>query len=175
MDTQRTLPRRRTSLFRRAGWLVIAALATVALVGPGAGIAAAASVAPIPISSGNPTCIDFAPTYGGGQSWVEYKVEPPANGTYSVGGGQTITISNFSNSSAGAPGSFDWSSNFGIDAVFVKAGSDKHNLYVYAPTAASLESFGDTGLGPQAGTGNGISHISFCWDTNNPPTEQPTE
>ena len=44
--------------------------------------------------------------------------------------------------------SFDWSSTFGIDAVLVKAGDDKHNLYVYSP-----ESTGDSDLVPQARLG----------------------
>ena len=125
-----------------------------------AGVASAASVTPTPINSGNPTCGDF------NAGWTELKVENPGNGTF-TDGTLTVTISNFQNSSSGTPGSFDWSSNVGVDAVLVKAGSDKHNLYVYNP-----ESTGDTDLGPQAGAGNGISHISFCYDTNAPvPSE----
>jgi hypothetical protein len=110
--------------------------------------AAAASVTPTPISNdNNPSCEELG--YAN-----EVKFDPPANGTK-----DGVTVSNFVQSSSSAPGSFDWSSTFGIDAVLVKAGSDKHNLYVYSP-----ESMGDTGLQPQSGSGNGISHISFCWD-----------
>jgi hypothetical protein len=63
--------RRRATTFRRVGWLAVAAMATLALVGPAAGPAAAASVQPIPISEGNPTCGDFNSTYGGGQTWLQ--------------------------------------------------------------------------------------------------------
>jgi hypothetical protein len=153
--------------------IIVAAFAALALslfavVGP----ALATHVTPTPINSGNPTCDDFAPE---GAEWIELKLQNDqlANGTYSDGT-LTVTISNFVNSDSGVPGSFDWSSNIGVDAVFVKAGSDKHNLYVYDPEATS-----DTGLGPQAGQGNGISHISFCYDveleTESPtPTPSPT-
>jgi hypothetical protein len=122
--------------------------------------ALAASVTPIPISDdNNPTCSNFG-------AWTELKVEPPGDGTFSDGT-LTVTIENFTNSD---PKGFDWTSNIGVDAVLVKAGSDKHNLYVYDP-----ESMGDTQLGPQAGSGNGISHISFCYDAGgSTPTPTPT-
>ena len=90
-----------------------------------------ASVTPTPISNdNNPTCSDFG-------AWTELKVEPPGNGEFSDGT-LTVTITNFTNSD---PKGFDWSSDIGVDAVLVKAGSDKHNLYVYDPEATS-----DTGL-----------------------------
>ena len=169
------IPRYRHRLARRLSWLVIASLTSVALFAPGTLSVSAASVVPIPINDGNPTCADFKVPYGGGQNWLQSKQDPPGNGTITVAGFGTITVSNFQQSSSGTPGSFNWTSTFGIDAVFVKAGNDKHNLYVYAPTAASAESFGDTGLQAQAGQGNGLSHISFCYDTTNPqPTEAPT-
>ncbi len=127
--------------------------------------ASAASVAPIPIDSGNPTCSSFAPA---GASWSEFKLQDAslANGTYSDGT-LTVTITNFVQSANQEAGSFDWASNIGVDAVFVKAGSSKHHLYVYAPEAT-----GDTGLSPQAGRGNGISHISFCYDID--PSQEPS-
>jgi hypothetical protein len=131
---------------------------SVAMLAGTAGIASAASVTPTPVNDGNPTCAGFD------ADWTELKVDGGlGNGTFSDGTLE-VTISNFQNSSSGNPGSFDWSSNIGVDAVFVKAGSDKHNLFVYAP-----ESTGDTDLGPQAGQGNGISHISFCYDDAPPP------
>ena len=124
-----------------------------------------ASVTPTPINDGNPTCGDFS------AAWTQLKVEPTGNGQF-TDGTLTVTITSFVNSSSGTPGSFSWSSNIGVDAVFVKAGNDKHHLYTYNP-----ESTGDTGLGPQAGQGNGISHISFCYDaggTTTTPTPTPT-
>jgi hypothetical protein len=123
-----------------------------------ASTAMATHVTPTPISDdNNPTCSDFG-------AWLEVKKDPPTAGTITVAGFGTITVSGVENNS------FDWSSTFGIDAVLVKAGDDKHNLYIYNP-----ESMGDTDLVPQAGSGNGISHISFCYDADAPtPTPTPT-
>jgi hypothetical protein len=137
---------------------------SIAMLAGTAGVASAASVSPTPVNDGNPTCADF----DGG--WTQLKVDGSlGNGTF-TDGTLEVTISNFQNSSSGTPGSFDWSSNIGVDAVFVKAGNDKHNLFVYDP-----ESTGDTDLGPQAGQGNGISHISFCYDNDDPtpPADEP--
>jgi hypothetical protein len=141
----------------------MALVATLGLMAAFAMPALAASVTPTPISNdNNPTCGDFG-------AWTELKSEPPGNGQVSDGT-LTVTISSFVQSSSGTPGSFSWTSNIGVDAVLVKAGSDKHNLYVYNP-----ESTGDTGLSPQAGSGNGISHISFCYDAGGAtPTPTPT-
>jgi hypothetical protein len=117
----------------------------------------ASHVTPTPISDdNNPTCGDFG-------AWLEVKSDPPGNETIEVEGFGEIVVSGFENNS------FDWSSDFGIDAVLVKAGDDKHNLYVYSP-----ESMGDTDLVPQAGQGNGISHISFCYDETGDETPPPT-
>jgi len=137
---------------------------TVAMLAGTAGAVSAASVTPTPVNDGNPTCGDF------NADWTQLKVDGGlGNGTF-TDGTLEVTISNFQNSSSGTPGSFDWSSNIGVDAVFVKAGNDKHNLFVYAPEAAV-----DTDLGPQAGQGNGISHISFCYDEDDapPPNDDP--
>jgi hypothetical protein len=73
-------------------------------------------------------------------------------------------------SESAVPGSFDWAATQGIDAVLVKAGSSRHQLYRYDP-----EAVGDTGLRPQAGKGNGISHLSFCYDPAGVPTESPSD
>jgi len=145
------------------------ALAVVALVGVLGGYALsiaggvqAASVPAIPVDSGNPTCADF------GSGWKQLKVDQLGNGTFSDGS-LAVTISHYQDSSSSRAGSFDWRSNIGVDAVFVKAGSDKHNLYRYDPEATS-----DTDLGPQDGRGNGISHISFCYDAVDAATPSPT-
>jgi hypothetical protein len=125
------------------------------LAGGAASAAVGPDVEPILISgSSNQTCSDFAVSHGGGQTWLEVKFDPPNDGTQSG-----ITIVRDGNT-------FTWTSTVGIDAVFVKSGSQGSNLYVYAPTADSPESFGDDGLTSiQA-----ISHISFCYDTANPTT-----
>ena len=140
-------------------------LATLGLLAAFAMPTLAATVTPTPVNDGNPTCGDF------NAGWTQLKVEPPGNGQF-TDGTLTVTITHYVGSNSGTPGSFDWSSNVGVDAVFVKAGNDKHNLYSYNPEAT-----GDTGLSPQAGQGNGISHLSFCYDaggTTATPTPTPT-
>ncbi len=113
----------RSRLGRRLAWLVVLGLSATALVAPTTAPVLAASVTPVPISNNSsPTCSDFAATLGGGQTWLEVKKDPPGNGTLTVAGFGTITISNFQQSDSTDPGSFDWSSTFGIDAVLVKAG-----------------------------------------------------
>jgi hypothetical protein len=150
-------------------WLVVAGMTTAALVGPSSSPVLAASVAPIAISDdANPTCGEFDGTYGGGQTWIEVKSDPPGNGSIVVAGFGTINVTGYGSNS------FDWNSDFGIDAVLVKAGSDAHNLYVYAATAGATESTGDNDLVPQDVNGNGISHISFCFDEDPEPTPTPT-
>jgi len=130
------------------------------------GKAAAASVSPIElVFNGNATCSEFAQEYGQGQTWVELKVDPNADGQY-TDGTLTVTISNTVGDK-----SFDWSSNIGVDAVFVKAGGD-HNLYVYDPPGPEATS--DTDLSSPGATGNGISHISFCYDAGDGTTTTTT-
>lgn len=102
----------------------------------------------------NPTCSDFDST------WFELKVEPVADGTYSDG---TLEVTiNVDNTDDGQV--FDWTSNIGIDAVFVKGGNNG-NLYTYDPPA---EDTGDTMLHASINPSNnmyyGLSHISFCYD-----------
>jgi len=89
---------------------------------------------------------------------LEFKIEPPDAGTYPVGSIGDITVTRDGEF-------FDWSSEFGIDAVIAKGGPNA-NSYVYDPPE---ESFGDSGLAAPSdcGTGTqqcGLSHISFCYD-----------
>jgi hypothetical protein len=158
MDTR---TRARPRLARKLSWLVVASLTGAALLAPAASVQAA-SVAPVfpgGTLGANPTCADLAAAYGNGQTWLEIeKINGmPANGTYGE-----ITISGVSGQT------FSWTSTVGIDAVLVKAGSDNHAVYVYAPTAASAESFGDTDL-THGQSQQATSHVSFCADTTNPP------
>jgi hypothetical protein len=149
-----------------------AALAAVVIgiVIAGALAALAAKVEPELVSeTANQTCDDFART---GQSWTELKVDPPANGTKSDGT-LTVTITNLTDTKT-----FDWSSNIGVDAVYVKAGNGGSYLYRYDdPTSASDpgEQTSDTGLtSPGAGTTNQISHIAFCYDVESSPSPSPS-
>ena len=128
--------------------------AMVLLVAPPAG---ATHVSPeLSEGAANQTCSDFA---GEGQTWVELKVDPPADGVF-TDGTLSVTITNFNDLS------FDWSSNIGVDAVFVKSGSLGSHLYRYDPPS---EATSDTGL-TTPGSVQEISHISFCYDIDEATT-----
>ena len=103
---------------------------------------------------GNPTCEDLQ---GAGQTWMDLKVDPVVGGVYTDG---VLTVTVVVN----ANGTINWTSNIGVDAVFVKGGSGG-NLYRYDPPT---ESTGDTGLhtpiNPNNGTFFGNSHLNFCYD-----------
>jgi uncharacterized repeat protein (TIGR01451 family) len=116
-------------------------------------IAGAAKVTPVLLpgaTNQGKTCAENA---GQGQTWVELKVDPNADGVYSDGTLQ-VTISNTQNDKT-----FDWSANIGVDAVIVKGGSDGTYLYRYDPPS---EETSDTGLTTPGD--NAISHISVCYD-----------
>jgi LPXTG-motif cell wall-anchored protein len=110
---------------------------------------------------GNPTCGDLAPE---GTTWTEFKVEPVADGTFTDG---TLSVTIVVTDTDDGP-VFDWTSNIGVDAVFVKGGPGGL-LYVYDP-----ESTGDTGLhapvNPQNDKFFGLSHVSFCYDKDQETT-----
>jgi LPXTG-motif cell wall-anchored protein len=112
---------------------------------------------------GNPTCGALAPA---GTSWTEFKVEPVEDGTFSDG---TLTVTLVVSDTADGP-VFDWTSNIGVDAVFVKGGPNG-TLYLYDPPA---ESTGDTGLHAPVNPNNdkffGLSHVSFCYDKDQATT-----
>ncbi|HUG64693.1 MAG TPA: hypothetical protein VMK83_05695 [Gaiellaceae bacterium] len=135
------------------GGAVVTAFTAVALVA--SSLAGAAKVAPeFSAGAANKSCSNFQ---GAGQTWIELKVDPNANGTFSDGT-LTVTITNTQNDKT-----FDWSSNIGVDAVFVKAGNDGSYLYRYDPPS---EETSDSGLTSPGDSGNEISHISFCYDVD---------
>ncbi len=143
--------------------IAAAAMVTAALLLP-ARPAQATHVTPEHITgTGNFTCSGFQ---GAGQTWIELKIDPNADGTFDDVTLE-VTITNTTNDKI-----FDWSSNIGVDAVFVKAGGKEgHNLYHYDPPS---EAFSDTDL-TSPGPGNQISHISFCYDLPDAtPTATPT-
>jgi hypothetical protein len=115
----------------------------------------------------NPTCSEYE---GAGQTWNELKIDPNANGVYpdtdGTPGPLIVTITN----NAADDKSFDWSANLGVDAVLVKAGAGGHNLYRYDPPAELQH---DDGLRSPEASGNGISHISVCYDVD-PPVDDTT-
>lgn len=97
----------------------------------------------------NRTCGELAGEAG---PWLELKDDTGAPGTY-VSGNLSVTITDRTEDT------FSWTSNVGVDAVYVKGGSGGSNLYAYDP-----ESTGDTGLWVPNAARNAISHVSFCWD-----------
>jgi hypothetical protein len=105
---------------------------------------------------GNPTCLDLFPD---DPEMFELKVEPVVDGTYGDG---TLEVTIDVHDTVDGP-TVDWTSNIGVDAVFVKGSSDG-NLYTYDPPA---ESTGDTALHAALqdnGKFAGLSHLSFCYD-----------
>jgi hypothetical protein len=133
------------------------ACAVLALDGGAASAHEGPEPTPTIIPGGNFVCSDFAATHGGGQQWQDVKFDTGELHSGTKGG--VTLVWNGDNT-------FDFSSTIGIDAVFVKSGSQGSHLYVYAPTAQSMETFFDDGLtAPQA-----ISHISFCFDTSETTT-----
>jgi LPXTG-motif cell wall-anchored protein len=137
--------------------------------GAGANSTEESTSAPVEVGE-NTTCADLAPE---GATWIELKVEPVEDGTFSDG---TLTVTIDVRDTAAGP-VFDWTSNIGVDAVFVKGGPGGL-LYVYDPPA---ESTGDTGLhapvNPSNGKFFGLSHVSFCYDKDQATTtttETPT-
>lgn len=130
---------------RRLAALAGAAAAAVVV----AGVGRAAHVAPVYAEGNNEyrSCAAAAASLGLTGSWYGFKVDgAPGNQTY-TSGELAVTVSNATSSA------FDWDSNLGLDAVFVKAG-DGANVYAYDAETA------DEGLvSPQ---GKKISHVLFC-------------
>ncbi len=146
-----------------AAALAIGAMVAAALLlGSGKGAQATHAEPPTEIS-GNTTCGAEGQLLG--QSWTELKIQDTApffwdglNGTFDDG---TLSVTITGITTALEP-PFNWSSNIGVDAVFVKGGSGGGFLYLYDPEVTA-----DTGLTtPDTSSGEpaGISHISFCYD-----------
>lgn len=116
----------------------------------------------------NPTCADLAAQFAPGATWNELRIE----GSFDPGkypdvwgepGDLVVTIDACDGTY------FSWSSNVGLDAVFVKA-ANNGNLYQYDPTGSKQrkEATSDTDLHPPINPNTSrpyeISHISFCYD-----------
>jgi LPXTG-motif cell wall-anchored protein len=137
---------------RVLGTLGMVVGATTLVLGATAVPTSAASVTPTPVD-GNKSCSQLDSGTAG-----EIKLEGSdlENGTHDGPNGFQITISNLTSHS------FDWSSNFPVSSVFVKAG-DGGFWYQYNPPATGDTNVG--ALGQQA-----ISHISFCYVTGTTTT-----
>lgn len=137
---------RKTPLLWVTLWLVAMVLGVMALVAT-ARTAKAASVEPTPIPD-NATCKILL----GNEAAFEIKVDPPTSGSYGP-----ITVTFHDNGTL-----VDFTSTVPVLGVFVKGG----NFYDYRPDG----SLGDTDL--QVPTGQQISHVSFCWDSEPEPPEE---
>ena len=130
-----------------------------------AGVVGLFTVLPASATHVNPTTVSGNASCPAGTTTL--KVEPVADGTFSDG---TLTVTiDVRDTAAGQV--FDWTSNIGVDQVIAKGGNAS-NLYTYDP-----ESVGDTGLhAPANASGKfaGLSHISFCYDADQPTTTPPT-
>jgi hypothetical protein len=130
-----------------------------------AGVVGLFTVLPASATHVNPTTVPGNASCPAGTTTL--KVEPVADGTFSDG---TLTVTiDVRDTAAGQV--FDWTSNIGVDQVIAKGGNAS-NVYTYDP-----ESLGDTGLhAPVNASGKfaGLSHISFCYDADQPTTTPPT-
>src|SRR5687768_13756314 len=94
---------------------------------------------------------------------TQFKIDsPPSNGTYGDGT-LSVTISNADEDS------FSWSSNITVDSVMVKAGTSlKKNPGGRSGTASSATN-------PSNGQPYEISHVSFCYSTDDSDEEEEEE
>ena len=183
---------------RAAAGLACMAIGSVAVVaGLAAPVAAHEGKEPYPIPETNSlSCADLAARFEIDVEWTESKIESgdlPAEGKT-----QTYVISD-----RGTPGddtddatvtidmvmelkNFNWSSNVGIDAIYVKGGSGGSYFYGYQPDVSQegevvgpgQEATEDIDLGTppwQERGKNQISHVTFCWDDEQttPPSSTP--
>lgn len=153
---------------------VVGAGLVSAVLGLTTGMAAGAASAPQVVDglAGNLRCAQLDDEFGGGQTWSEVRAFAAHDGTFTEPTHRLrVTISNFTGTS------FDWSSNIGVDAVYVDAGAARlgtaaHRLYLYDPPGP--ESRGDTGLTASAPSRE-IDHVAFCFDVEAAATTTTTE
>jgi len=147
--------------------------------------AGAASVEPVKID-GNPKCSE--------SNYIGFKVEssdfeiPTETGTYYLDAAHTryVTIETYCVDSVLEktdcvaedttddgidnpeydPNAFDWTSNFPVDAVIVKGGSNA-NMYVYDP-ASTGDDFLTPPLNERTEKPYGLSHVDFCYTVSAP-------
>jgi LPXTG-motif cell wall-anchored protein len=160
-----------TSFVTGAGLLV------AALAGPAA--AHESTVEPKPKDEGL-SCPGLAEEHAGGQAWQYYTTEDVADGdhseTYTVDDIGTVTVTVKSGKT------FEWSSTFGIDAIYVQGRdaelSPNSYFYLYAANADSQEATEDVDLGTppwHKWDTNKIKSITFCFDENKTTTTSSTD
>jgi hypothetical protein len=112
------------------------------------GVAAATTTTDQP---GNPRCA---------AGMTEVKIEPVQQGFTAFAGG-SITVSDRT---------FSWSTDQGVDAVIVKGGP---NATINTLDEARSGEGYRAPINPSSGQPYGLSHISFCFDADQPKQEQP--
>ena len=119
-------------------------------------------VAGAEVIDGNPTCQDIAPD---GETWTEFKLDPdPTDGEYLAGGG-TLTVEHLDDTTIA------WTSTVPVVAFMMKGGPNA-DVQVYDP--AVLAGSGSTPNNPNNDTNYGISHVTWCFPTEDPPEETTT-
>jgi LPXTG-motif cell wall-anchored protein len=146
------------------------ALGAAGLVGGLASMAAAHEGTEPEELDENYSCAELAELVGTDQEWIESKHEGffDAEGEYDLVLSDRGTPDDDSDDAivtiiVTGPKNFDWVSNVGIDAVFVKGGN-AHGSYFYYFDGAELTEDVDYTVPPYGGEQNAISHITFCWD-----------
>ncbi len=132
--------------------------------------AGAASVEPVKID-GNPKCSEY--------NYIGFKVDssdfeiPTETGTYYLDAAHTryVTIETYCvdpvlEKTNCDPNAFDWTSNFPVDAVIVKGGSNA-NMYVYDP-ASTGDDFLIPPINERTEKPYGLSHVDFCYIVSAP-------
>jgi hypothetical protein len=134
---------------------------------------------PVPTDE-NLSCAELAEEVGTDEEWVEFKHEGffEEEGEYDLVLSDRGTPDDDSDDAVvtidvTGPKNFDWQSNVGIDAVFVKGGT-AHGSYIYYYDGEELTSDVDYTVPPYGGEQNSISHITFCWDDEQPPPSSST-
>jgi hypothetical protein len=123
----------------------------------------------------NLSCAELAEEVGTDEEWVEFKHE----GFFADEGEYDLVLSDRGTPdddsddavvtiTVTGPKNFNWASNVGIDAVFVKGGT-AHGSYIYYYEGNELTSDVDYTVPPYGEEQNSISHITFCWDDEEPP------
>jgi len=135
-----------------AGLILFVLIACISVV------SATTGVGPTTVPNNQATCEHILP------GSTEFRLDDPVDGPNSSGGFHVnIGVSDSQN--------IWWNSNYPVDAVIVKDGSNDANYYTYDPAAS-----GDTGLKTTlnpAGKVGATSHIAFCYHPSVPSPEFP--
>lgn len=178
MSDHVTRPRRAMA----AGLAAVAAGAVGLVVAVASPASAHEGTEPVPTDE-NLDCADLAELLELDVQWEEGKIEPvpTEDGEYEFvlsdrgtpdddSDDAVFTYTVYDNKR------FDWSSTVGIDAIFVKGGAGAGGSYYYYFDGEELTEDVDYTVPPyNDSTKNAISHITICWDDENPGTTTTTQ